>query len=199
MRQKLKDCQGFRTQAYQHSEGFIEGDLVWFQHRNGNAWLGPAAVLCQRGQSVWLHTNGDIKKVAACRVKPFQLVDRKLLETESEESAEKRRVMLEDGLQDVNEIQNEDTVEDENEDTLEEKEKDTIGAKYLKVVNSVSFSDLSVYTVELPVSEHGRPEVKTAKMNEVKNLLEYDVFEEVEDLGQETIGSRWVITSKEIT
>ena len=90
MRQKLKDCQGFRTQAYQHSEGFIEGDLVWFQHRNGNAWLGPAAVLCQRGQSVWLHTHGDIKKVAACRVKPFQLVDRELLQNESEESAEKR-------------------------------------------------------------------------------------------------------------
>ena len=54
-----------------------------------------------------------------------------------------------------------------------------------------------MYTVELPVLEHGRPEVKTAKMNEVKNLLEYDVFEEVEDLGQETIRSRWVITSKE--
>ena len=39
-----------------------------------------------------------------------------------------------------------------NADTLEEEEKDTIGAKYLKVVNSVSFSDISIYTVKLSVS-----------------------------------------------
>ena len=96
--------------------------------------------------------------------------------------------MLEDRLQDVDNLGNE--------DTLEEEEKDTVGAKYLKVVNSVLFSDLSLYTVELPVSEHGRPEVKVAKMSEVRNLLDYDVFEEVEDKGQNTFGSRWVITSK---
>ena len=51
--------------------------------------------------------------------------------------------------------------------------------------------------MELPVSEHGRPEVKEAKIAEVNNLLDYDVFEEVEDRGQETIGSRWVVTAKE--
>ena len=82
-------------------------------------------------------------------------------------------------------------------DTLEDEEKDSIGAKYLKVVNSVSFSDIAIYTVELPVSEHGRPEVKEAKISEVNNLLDYEVFEEVEDKGQETIGSRWVVTAKE--
>ena len=65
------------------------------------------------------------------------------------------------------------------------------------VTNSVSFSDIAMYTVELPVSEHGQPEVKEAKMSEVSNLLDYDVFEEVEDRGQETIGSRWVVTAKE--
>ena len=62
MKRKLKECQGIRTQAYQHLGGNIEGDRVWYQHINGNSWLGPAAVLCQRGQSVWLHTNGDIEK-----------------------------------------------------------------------------------------------------------------------------------------
>ena len=66
---------------------------------------------------------------------------------------------------------------------------------YLKVINSVAFSDLSIYTVELPVLEHGRPEGKEAKMAEVNNLLDYDVFEEVKDEGQETIGSRWVVTA----
>ena len=52
------------------------------------------------------------------------------------------------------------------------------------MVNSVSFMDLSLYTVKLPVSEHGRPEVKIAKMNKVKNLLYYDTFKEIEDMGR---------------
>ena len=97
--------------------------------------------------------------------------------------------MLENGLQDVDKLWNKDTLEDE--------EKDTIGAKYLKVVNSVSISDLSIFTVELPVSEHRRPQVKVTKMSEVRNLLDYVIFEEVEDKGQDTISSRWVIMSKE--
>ena len=40
---------------------------------------------------------------------------------------------------------------------------------------------------ELPVSEHGTPEVKEAKMAEVSNLLDYHVFEKVEDKGQKLL------------
>ena len=88
MRQKLKDCQGYRVQAYQHVGQYLEGDLVWFQYLNNNAWLGPAAVLCHRGQSVWLHMHGDVKKVASCRVKPYQLIDRNAVKDKSPEDAE---------------------------------------------------------------------------------------------------------------
>ena len=115
-------------------------------------------------------------------MKPFQLVDRESIKNESEEAAEKRQVMLKDGLQDVDSIQNDENLKDE--------KMDSVGAKYLKVVNSISFSDLAIYTVELPISEHGRPEVKVAKTTEIRNLLDYDVFEEVADKGQDTIGSR---------
>ena len=69
MRRKLKECQEISTQAYQHIGDYVEGDKVWYQLMNGNSWLGPAAVLCQLGQNVWLHTSGDIKKAAACKVK----------------------------------------------------------------------------------------------------------------------------------
>ena len=78
-----------------------------------------------------------------------------------------------------------------------DEEKDCIGAKYLKVVNHISFSDYAIFTVELPVQKQGTPKVKQAKEMEVKNLMDYDVFEEVSDEGQETIGSRWVVTEKE--
>ena len=57
--------------------------------------MGPAAVLCQRGQSVWLHIKGDIKKVAACKVKPYELIDRK--ENEYKDKKASKKVMLEDG------------------------------------------------------------------------------------------------------
>ena len=49
---------------------------------------------------------------------------------------------------------------------------DLTGAKYLKMANFVSFSDICSYVVEIPVSEHRRLEVKAAKRNEVKNLMD---------------------------
>merc|ERR1712237_236135 len=84
MRRKLKECQGHRIMSYKHREEYVEGDKVWYQAMNGNAWLGPAAVLCQRGTHVWLHSQGDIKKVAANRVKPYELVERSKVEVEEE-------------------------------------------------------------------------------------------------------------------
>ena len=67
--------------------------------------------------------------------------------------------------------------------------KDNEGAHYLKVVNHVSFDDAAIYTVEIPASEQGMSEVRGAKMSEVSNMMDYEVFEEVEDRGEETIGS----------
>ena len=134
---------------------YVEGDKVWYQPQNGHSWLGPASVLCQRGQSVWLHTNGDIKKVAACKVKPYELIDTENFK-ESQDSLtqckKKRVVMLEDGLSD-----GEDQIP-QVEETIQyavnmiDAEKDCVGAQYLKVVNHMSFSDYAIYTVELPVS-----------------------------------------------
>ena len=108
-----------------------------------------------------------------CRVKPFQLVDR-----ESIKDSNSKEVMLEDGLEDVKNLLDQ-----------EELQGDTVGAKYLRMVNTVSFSEMCNYTIELPASKHGTPEVKAAKMNEIRNLKDYDTFEEVQDEGQERIGS----------
>ena len=209
MRRKLKECQGLRTQAYQHMRDYVEGDKVWYQPLNGNSWLGPASVLCQRGQSVWIHTNGDIKKVAACKTKPYELLDLEPQNTQdspdsqitvpdSQSQGKKQKmVMLEDGLSDGEDVL--DPEEETRQYAMEmiDTEKDSVGAQYLKVVNHMSFSDYALYTVELPVSKHNTPEVKEAKMTEVSNLQDYDVFEEVKDEGQDTIGSRWVVTEKE--
>ena len=43
--------------------------------------------------------------------------------------------------------------------------------------------------MELPISEHWRPEVKVAKKAEIKNLQDYETFMEVKDEGQTKVGS----------
>ena len=110
MKRISKECQGLRTQAYQHIGDYVEGDKVWYQPLNGTSWLGPASVLCQRGQSVWIHTNGDIRKVAACKTKPYELIDRESQEYKQQvdqdtiKGKKKKKVMLEDGLSDVEDL-----------------------------------------------------------------------------------------------
>ena len=86
--------------------------------------------------------------------------------------------MLEYGLEDIKNL-------------LDQKdlEGDTIGVKYLRMANTVSFLEMCTYKIELPVSQHGMPEVKAAKMNEIRIPKNYNTFEEVIDEGQERIGS----------
>ena len=107
MRKKLKDCQNIQVRDYQHRQDYVEGDKVWFQPLNGNAWLGPALVVTQRGQSVYLHTHGDLKKIAACRVKPYELIhteehsSQNTQNTKEHTTPNTRKVMLEGGLEDI--------------------------------------------------------------------------------------------------
>ena len=54
-----------------------------------------------------------------------------------------------------------------------------------------------MFVVEIPVAEHDKPEIRKAKIKEIQNLEDYEMFELVEDKGKECIGSRWVITQKE--
>ena len=39
-------------------------------------WHGPGEVVYQKGNIVFIHSNGDVKKVAACRAKPYELKER---------------------------------------------------------------------------------------------------------------------------
>ena len=56
---------------------------------------------------------------------------------------------------------------------------------------------IDIYVVEIPTRQHFREDVKAAKLKEIKNLENYDVFAKVDDNGQEAINARWVVTEKE--
>merc|ERR1711867_5586 len=199
---KLKDCQGIRVRSYQHQGNYIAGYKVWYQYKDGNAWHGPAEVIYQKGNAVYIHSNGDLKKVAACKIKPYELKER--TEEKNDENRDKERCP--EIIEEENKVENDDKkeeseveveeIEDENK-VRRDLQNDVIGAKYLQVEKSVYLMDYEIFTLEVPVKEHGKPEIVEAKNNEIENLKTYETFEEFMDEGQETIGSRWIITEKQ--
>lgn len=134
----------------------------------------------------------------SCKVKPYKLKERGFLDSAKDQD---KQVMQEDRLRDVKFVDlsptHIDSVEVQNYwvgdlDNKEDLENDLVGAKYLKMDNS--FQDFFIFILKLPVSDHKYPKVLEAKLKEVKNLEDNEVFEKIVDDGQETIGSQWVIT-----
>ena len=71
-------------------------------------------------------------------------------------------------------------------------------AVYMMNVHKECFeNEQTTYVIEIPVKEHGRADVLEAKAKELENLKKFGVLEEVDDDGQDTVGTRWVITKKE--
>ena len=60
-------------------------------------------------------------------------------------------------------------------------------------------SDEEVNAVMIPFNRHNEPEVIEAKLSELDNWKSFEVMDEVKDLGQKTISTRWVISEKEIS
>ena len=54
-----------------------------------------------------------------------------------------------------------------------------------------------ILVTEVPRKYHNSPEVIQAKELEFNNFQKFEAFDEVEDVGQRRITSRWVVTQKE--
>merc|ERR1711867_306062 len=129
---KVKDCQGIRVRSYQY----------------------------QKGNAIFIHSNGDVKKVAACKIKSYELKER--TEEKKEENRDEERCP--EIIEEENKVENDDKKEeseieveeseDENE-VIRDLRNNVIGAKYLQVEKSVYFMDYEIFTLEVPVREHG--------------------------------------------
>ena len=53
--------------------------------------------------------------------------------------------------------------------------------------------------VFIPISRHDLPQVIEAKQRELQNWDDFDVYQEVPDMGQPTLSTRWVICEKDMT
>ena len=66
------------------------------------------------------------------------------------------------------------------------------------VIKCVDFENIQWQPVEEEVlySSSNNPQVLAAKQKELEKWTEYNVYEEVDNEGQETVSTRWVITEK---
>ena len=58
----------------------------------------------------------------------------------------------------------------------EEMRKDEIATFWMKIGIEECFDEYAIYTVDVPVKEHKKPEVIEAKQREIESLEKYGVF-----------------------
>ena len=167
------------------------------------SWKGPVKVVAHRGRSVFVMANGNLRKVADCRVQPYDNEgyeeETKLKSNDVGENDEKEK-----GDDSSNEEEEDSEVKIEKRRTRldslrmkDDKKKDCVRTYWMSVGQNECFNDeVVVMTVEIPRKEHGKIEAIEAKNKEVDNLTRYGTFEEVPDEGKEKITSRWVVTKK---
>ena len=47
-----------------------------YWHQDLNAWLGHAEVIYHKENKVWIYLNGNVQKVVAVKVKPYELLSK---------------------------------------------------------------------------------------------------------------------------
>ena len=90
--------------------------MVWYQYKDGNVQHGPGEVIYQKGNAVFIHSNGDVKKVAMCKVKPYELKERNEEKNEEKRDKERQNKIIEED----NKVESNDK-EEEKEIEMEEK------------------------------------------------------------------------------
>ena len=75
---KLRKASKTRMKGYEDVK-ISEGDLVYYQHQDMKAWLGPAKVFASKGNDIFIFANGNIRKVPKCNV---QLCEKETMDEE---------------------------------------------------------------------------------------------------------------------
>ena len=70
---KLRLANRTRMKGYEDIK-INEGGLVYYQHQDKKAWLGPVKVFARNGNDIFIFANGDVRKVPRCNV---QLCEKK--------------------------------------------------------------------------------------------------------------------------
>ena len=64
---KLKKASNTRSRGYENVK-VKENDLVYYQHQDKKAWLGPMCVFAVKGNDIFIFANISVRKVPRCNV-----------------------------------------------------------------------------------------------------------------------------------
>ena len=63
----LKKARNTRSRGYENVK-IKEDHLVYYQHQDKKAWLGPFKVFAVKGNEIFIFANGSVRKVPRCNV-----------------------------------------------------------------------------------------------------------------------------------
>ena len=153
------------------------GDLVFYQYENKDAWLGPEKVFTTNGGNVFILANGNIRKVPRCNV---QLCKNEFENDKGKKEKDNAKVQFDEKVQYeeqgfANDIEDKDievinkrVTRSMSDDKREEMRKEEISTFWTQVYNSECFDELTICTVEVPVKEHKKSEVIETKQRRLR-------------------------------
>ena len=203
-KKKIEEAETRKVPSYV-DETYDVGENVLYQDKNEKEWK-PGIVVDPKTSGITIETESGNKRIHPSKVqKRFEEVED--IDCINDNENEKSTPSCQRMTRSMSRVKFDDKIED-NFYVIEEDHKKFIELRkkhekqehndiYMANLENNDDNIDSIFVVEIPVRQHGRDDVKEAKANEIKNLEQYDVFETVEDEGQNCIGTRWVFTEKE--
>lgn len=209
-----------RSKVRTSEQTFAFGDAVYYKRDKSDKWLGPGRVVCQDGKVIFVRHGGEYYRASPNRLmlagteisRPSKDVHH------NDQHKEDDPIMLEDYEDDdlINPVADDDVprvparenvdqvipggnrILTDNEPVVPaavamEQPPDTI-RRSLRTFNKEHGA--SVYIVSLPRSRHNDLDCMKAKEEELKKLQDFQVYDEVENLGQTCISTRWILWEK---
>merc|ERR1712112_701991 len=170
---------------------YKKNEEVYIQKQDKKRWCGPVKVIYHEGSNVWVMYNGNLLKIAECRVQPVYSEE----ELKEKSANEEKEVTFSDAIK-VNEDSTHQNESDKDKDKEEEKDKDKDKEKdrdnqdefdkenvhskavenfYVKYLGNECLESImeTIFSVEIPVKRHGHPDCVEAKETELQNLLNF--------------------------
>ena len=203
-----------RTKIRVNEQQFQQGDKVFYKRNGQLRWLGPGKVLGQDGKIVFVRHGGNLVRVSVNRLIKANGVtfvhqdqDTDLLTQEEEKflPQTQHNDPLGDGVEEVqdNQESRSEPVGESlpNDQELQEVNQDPEGdnlRRSLRIFNKNMNMDEGekVYMVTIPRSQHKNPDCLEAKQAELNRLKSFEVYEQVPDIGQSRISTRWILWKK---
>ena len=191
---------------------------MFFKRERNNRWSGEATVIGQVGKIVFIRFGSRWLRVPTCRLVKkhnYQYLNEPRNHEDDEKNAEERSE--EDELTPYNSESDDEPEADETdivvrpqqvENRVEDQPKETPAAQRIETPvaqrtrsggtwqRNELYEEANIVTI--PKSRHSEDIVMKAKEREMQNWIDFEVMDEVEDKGQKTISTRWVVTEKEI-